>query len=76
MITISFLYKCRRCGAIECNPHTGMEPGSMKGVLYLLGAISGTPPKESTQAPTMYSIHTCAPDAHGIADLIGYEPKE
>jgi len=72
-MTTAFLYKCRRCGAIERNPKVG-KPGNTNLVTtHLLNAISNTP--SEAQAPTLISVHSCGPDACGVSDLIGYEPE-
>lgn len=71
-MSIAFLYKCRRCGAIEQNPH--MDGEHANAIIELLRAIQGTP--ELPMSPTMIHVHSCDKNASGLSDLIGYEAKE
>lgn len=75
-MNITYLYKCRRCGGIERNPHTGSSDGSTtQFTLDLINAMDDTPQKGRTQAPRSWSLHSCAPNACGVADLVGYEEE-
>ena len=64
----SFLYKCRRCGEIEKNPHCG----DRFAFSLLVNVIHNLPITE-TQAPTLFAYHTCKNGGTGIADLLGFD---
>ena len=69
MSSIKFIYRCRRCHAIESNPHTAED----RGLMLLLDAINERP-SNGPMAPRLLSIHRCRTGV-GISDLIGYEPE-
>ncbi len=73
---MTFLYKCRACGAIDRSLRVGADNEEAQGlsILQLCNAIKDTP--RGTSAPTMPSLHSCGPLRIGISDLIGCAPSE
>lgn len=73
----AFLYKCRRCGAIERGPcmGTGATDDTTPPTIKLLDAIRD--PGIFGEKPEIkrMSIHACSPNAVGVSDLIGFEPE-
>lgn len=60
-MTLSFLYKCRRCGAVQ-RVSEDEEMSFLKACEILV-------------EPTSRWVHECEPNrAAGISDLIGFEP--
>ena len=65
-----FEYKCRRCGAIDLNPHMGLPDGDCAATIKLVDAMAGR--TDHPQSPRLLSLHPCGNDACGVSDLIGY----
>lgn len=76
-MTITFIYKCRRCGKIERDKisipdKAGVFPSPRRLLLY---AASG---QKNSDIPALMSIHSCDWNPIGplgVTDLIGYEPE-
>lgn len=73
-MTITFIYKCRRCGMIDYNPRMGSpNESAAKAMSLLVGATMNLKSNDS-HTPTMLSVHSCGEEAFGISDLIGCQP--
>jgi hypothetical protein len=70
MKTAHFEYKCRRCGAIELNPHMGLPDGESRATIQMVNAMMGR--SDQPQSPQMFSLHPCSKTECGLSDLIGY----
>lgn len=70
-MNITFLYKCRRCGAIERTTTTWAN-NELGAIRRLADALDGS------QRPPMLGMHACAGESFGfgVTDLIGYEPEQ
>jgi len=72
MESATFQYKCRRCGAIYDEGHTGKEFAQY----VLLSVISGSKVKlQIGNRPELLNVHSCGAPYHGegVSDLIGYK---
>lgn len=73
-MTITFLYKCRRCGNLDRGYKTGADFGKVSKMLIESYSSNGVSLFSDRPAP--HILHYCGGDACGIADLIGYEPEQ
>lgn len=73
-MTITFLYKCRRCGGIDRSYKTGA--GYARASEMLIESYTYKGVSLFSDRPQSNILHYCGGDACGIADLIGYEPEQ
>lgn len=71
MTTYSYEYKCRRCGELDYNPHTGNEQVAFRG---LMEAILDTDYNEGMRVH-LFGTHLCKDGGKGITDLQGYRKE-